>query len=153
MTPVHRHLVRVRFPEIDVMGWAHHGVYFTWFEIGRTELLRSLGFTYRRVMERGCHLPVVEAGCRYRRPVRYDDILAVETRVVRLTPIQIRFQYQVRIVDEEELHAEGFTRHAVVGPDGKLRKLPDDILALLAPAVRDIPGGDSPPPSNPPIAS
>jgi acyl-CoA thioester hydrolase len=77
--------LRVRYAETDQMGVAYYANYFVWCEVGRVELLRQLGFEYRQMeIEDGCHLPVVEASCRYRSPARYDDMVTVETRVAGL---------------------------------------------------------------------
>lgn len=127
----HHHLVRVRFSEVDSMGFVHHAVFFTWFEIGRTELLRSLGKAYKEITSQGFHLPVVEAGCRYRYPARYDEVLAIETHIQDLNPIQVKFYYRVLSQGTGKILAEGFTRHAVINHEGKLLKVPQDIYRLL----------------------
>ena len=146
MSRVHRHTVRVRFPEVDLMGWAHHTVYFVWFEIGRTELMRSLSLAYDQVLKRGFHLPVVEAHCRYRAPARYDQTVLIETRVTQVSPILVQFDYRILDPDQETVLAEGYTRHAVVNAEGKVRKLPLDFLDVLrraqdTPAVSEPPAG------------
>ena len=68
-----RFVVRVRYGDIDQMGFAYYANYLRWFEIGRAEMMRSLGRSYREVEEAGVRLPVVEAWCRYLKPARYDD--------------------------------------------------------------------------------
>lgn len=123
--------VRVRFPEVDLMGWVHHTVYFVWFEMGRTELMRSVGLPYRNVIERGLHLPVVEARARYRKPVRYDQTVIVESWVRTVSPVQVTFAYRVLDPDRHALLAEGETRHAVVNAAGRICRMPSDVYAQL----------------------
>ena len=81
---MHRFQFRVRYGDTDQMGMAYYGNYLRWFEIGRAEMMRSLGMSYRAVEEAGIRLPVLEARCRYLKPARYDDLVAIETGVARL---------------------------------------------------------------------
>ncbi|HVT99889.1 MAG TPA: thioesterase family protein, partial [Acidobacteriaceae bacterium] len=87
--------IRVRYAETDQMGVAYYANYFIWCEIGRVELLRQLGFEYKQMeLEHNCHLPVVEASCRYKSPARYDDLITIETRVSGLRTSVIKFSYR-----------------------------------------------------------
>ena len=96
MSPAHIATIRVRYAETDQMGVVYYANYFVWFEIGRVELMRSLGFEYRDLEEQDqCFLPVVEANCRYRAPARYDDVLTLETRVLNQRTSMIRFGYRL----------------------------------------------------------
>ena len=108
--------IRVRYQETDQMGLAYHGNYMAWMEVGRTELFRELGMPYKNFEERGIYLPVVEIGCKFKNPVRYDDFLTVKTEVVLLTPVRISCAYFFSL--EEEV-AEGFTTHAFVNGEGR----------------------------------
>ena len=123
---------RVRYPEVDRMGVAHHTHYLVWFELGRTELMRAAGLPYGLLEdERGILFPVIEAGARYRLPARYDDELEVHTRIAGLTPIRVRFEYRiVRPADGAAL-AEGFSVHAAVGRDGRPQRLPSELTERL----------------------
>ena len=77
--------IRVRYAETDQMGVVYYANFFIWFELGRVELLRQLGFQYKQMeIDDDCHIPVVEANCRYKSPARYDDDLLLETRVLAL---------------------------------------------------------------------
>ena len=88
--------LRVRYAETDQMGVAYYANYFIWAEIGRVELLRQLGFEYRQMeLEHNCHLPVVEASCRYKSPARYDDLVTIETRISGLRTSVIKFSYRL----------------------------------------------------------
>jgi len=120
--------VRVRYAETDQMGIVYHANYLVWFEIGRVELLRSLGLAYSQLeIEHQCILPVVEASCRYRSPARYDDRILIETRPALLRGSLLKFAYRIfRNLDHEakerELLAEGETVHIVC--DDQLNKKP-----------------------------
>jgi acyl-CoA thioester hydrolase len=124
--PVTTH-VRVRYAETDQMGIVYYANYLVWFEIGRVELLRSLGLAYSQLeSDHGCILPVIEASCRYRAPARYDDEILIETRPVLLRGPVLKFAYRIlRKAPEGEqpaLLAEGETTHVVC--DGELNKKP-----------------------------
>ncbi len=131
--------LRVRYAETDQMGVVYHGNYFAWFEVGRVELLRSLGFTYADLeRQEGCNLPVVEVNCRYRKPAFYDDLLTIETHVKALRgPIMV-FEYAVR--RGEELLAEGESKHVSVDKSMKPRKLPKTYQDAML-ASMDTPSG------------
>ncbi len=121
--------LRVRYAETDQMGVAYHGNYFTWFEVGRVELMRSLGVSYVALERDGCGLPVVEAKCRYRLPARYDDLLSVETTVRALRGSIVIFSYA--LLRGIELLAEAETKHVAVDRDLKSRRLPEREHAAL----------------------
>jgi acyl-CoA thioester hydrolase len=114
---------RVRYQETDPMGFLHHGYYFTYFEIGRTELLRAAGGNYRQMEEQGLLVVVVRAECRFHRPARYDDVLRLRTTVVRVTPAKIEHEY--RLFRGEELLAVGNVTLAVIDRAGKVQRVPD----------------------------
>ena len=125
---------RVRYPEVDRMGVAHHTHYLAWFELGRTELMREAGLPYGLLEdERGILFPVVEAGARYRRPARYDEELEVRTGLAALTAVRVRFEYRVVRPADGVLLAEGFSEHAAVGRDGRPQRLPPEMMERLSP--------------------
>jgi acyl-CoA thioester hydrolase len=123
--------VRVRYAETDQMGVAYHGNYFTWFEVGRTDLLRTFGLTYRDLEREGVRLPVIEAQARFLRPAFYDDLLDIRTRVASLSGARIAFDYEVRREGAETPLATGSTAHAAVDPDGRARRLPEQVRRCL----------------------
>ncbi len=109
-----RSTVRVRYAETDQMGVVYHANYFIWLEIGRVELLRQLGFDYKEMeLTDDCHLPVVEAQCRYRASARYDDEIVIETRVTGMRSFMLKFGYRVLRASDSLLLAEGETVHVV----------------------------------------
>jgi len=87
--------LRVRYAETDKMGVVYYANYLVWFEVGRADLLRSLGWSYREMELAGVSLPVIEAHCEYLRPARYDDEIEVRTEGRMLSPVRMEFQYQV----------------------------------------------------------
>ena len=99
--------VRVRYADIDKMGVAYNSIYLIWFEIGRTELLRDVGLTYRDIEKFGIRLPVIEAGIKYLKPAYYDDVLSIKTILEKKSKLRMRFEYQV--VRNSERLATGFT--------------------------------------------
>ena len=128
-------LVRVRYAETDQMRVVYHSNFFIWFEIGRVELLRSLGFSYRELESDGYHLPVAEARCRYKAPALYDDTLVIRTRLVNLRPSLITFGYQTIRQSDGALLAEGESTHIVVGSKKKKIQLPEKYLAAFRRAI------------------
>lgn len=105
------------------MGVLHHANYLTYFEMGRTELLRSTGYDYRRIEESGILMVIVEIGCRYRRPARYDDLLRLRTILKKVTAAKIQHEYQ--LFRGEELLAEAHSTLACVDRQGQLQRVPD----------------------------
>ena len=132
MTPSGSSTLRVRYAETDQMGVAWHGSFLAWFEVGRTELLRQQGTTYRELEERDLRLPVIEACIRYLRPARYDDVLEVRTELEEMSGARLRFGYSVRRGDEASPLATGFTAHAAIDGRGRPRRLPPDLRRILA---------------------
>jgi len=123
--------IRVRYAETDTMGVVYYANYLIWFEVGRTDLLRGAGWSYREMEREGFWLPVIEAHCEYRQPARYDDVLEVRTTGVMVSPVRLRFDYEVgRTVDDTVL-ATGHTVHATLGQDGKPCRLPARARALF----------------------
>ena len=113
------------------MQVVYYANYFVWFEVGRGELLRSLGSTYRALEESGFLLPVIRADCHYRRPARYDDELTIRTQVRLLSAARLRFDYEVHRRADKVLTATGCTTHAVINQKGKPTALPAQIREVL----------------------
>ena len=133
---MHRFELRVRYGDTDQMGWAYYGNYLRWFEIGRAEMLRSLGRSYRQVEdEDGVLLPVLDARCRYFHGARYDERVTIETGVLDLGRATLRFGYRV-LGEDGERCAIGYTEHCVVTRDAKPVRPPAALAALLEKAPR-----------------
>lgn len=118
-------LVRTRYAETDQMGFIYHSHFFAYFEIGRCELIRACGMTYAELEEHGILLPLRECGARYRLAARYDDLLAIGTRIEILTPVRLRFGYEVHRIarDTATYLASGFTDHLFIDKSGKPTRL------------------------------
>ena len=128
--------VRVRYAETDQMGVVYHANYLVWFEVGRVELMRSMGFDYGTLeREEGCLIAVVEAAARYRLPARYDDELVIRTQVSGARSSLIKFSYSISRATDEVLLCTGETMHVVVGRDMKKRALPERYQAAFRSAV------------------
>ncbi len=127
--------IRVRYAETDQMGYCYYANYFTWFEVGRSALMREAGKSYREVEEEGFILPVIEAHCNYKKPAIFDDLVTVETWVTYLRSRKVTFNY--RIVRGEEQLVEGYTVHLPVNPSGKPVALSGEIVELLRPYLQE----------------
>ena len=92
---IHETKIKVRYAETDQMGVVHHSIYLTYLEIGRTELIRSMGITYREMEEKGVMLPVFEICCKYLGPAKYDDELIIKTVMTKKPGIKIVFNYEI----------------------------------------------------------
>ncbi len=125
-------LIRVRYAETDQMGVVYHSNYLVWFEIGRTDLLRQLGWTYREMEAEGVQLPVIEAHCSYERPARYDDEIEIRTTGRLVSPVRLEFDYEAVRRSDGCLTARGRTMHAAVTPAGRPCRLPARIRELFA---------------------
>ena len=110
---------RVRYQETDQMGIAHHANYIVWFEIGRTDLCRATGFSYRQIQDRGLILVVTEVNCRYRAPYHYDEEVLIRTHVAEAASRAMTFGYELRDATGERLHATGFSKHVWVDRESR----------------------------------
>ena len=114
------------------MQVAYYSNYLVWFEVARCELLRSVGCAYRDLEAAGFMLPVIEAHCEYRQPARYDDELTIITRGELLSPVRVRFTYEVRRTADGAEAALGHTVHASIDGEGRPARLPADVRRLSA---------------------
>ena len=132
-TTVMRHAsVRVRYAETDRMGVAYYANYLVWFEVARTEWLRQTGWSYKEMEAEGTALPVIEAHCEYRVPVRYDEEVEIRTRATLLSPVRVRFDYVVVLIHDNAIAATGHTIHATVDSAGRPCRMPDRVRAILS---------------------
>lgn len=128
--------IRVRYAETDQMGLVYHANHFIWFEVGRVELLRQFGFSYKDMeREDGCFIAVVDAHCRYKAPVHYDDEVIVRTHIKHVREKVIRFGYELLRAGTGELLAEGETTHIVADSRMKPRALPEKYMTVFRAAV------------------
>lgn len=124
--------IRVRYAETDQMGVVYYANYLVWFEVARTEWLRATGWSYREMEQDGVSLPVIEAHCEFCHPARYDEEIEIRTRATLLTPVRVRFDYEVLRDGHADPAAVGYTVHAALDPAGRPRRLPDRVRAMLS---------------------
>jgi acyl-CoA thioester hydrolase len=126
---VYETTLRVRYAETDQMGVVYHSNYIIWFEVGRVEMLRQLGFTYREMEKQdGTHLAVADVRCRFKAPARYDDLIGVRTRLLNVRESLLHFGYAIIREQDGTLLAEGETVHLVLDAEFKRTKLPEKYL-------------------------
>ncbi|BCS33628.1 acyl-CoA thioester hydrolase [Luteitalea sp. TBR-22] len=116
--------IRVRYAETDQMGVVYHGNYFAWFEVGRVELLRQLGWSYKALEADGVSLPVIEATCTYLHPARYDDELEIRTTGRMASALRVEFTYELVRLEDARVLATARTMHVPVNRDGRPCRLP-----------------------------
>jgi acyl-CoA thioester hydrolase len=131
--------LRVRYVETDQMGVVYHSNFVIWFEVGRVELLRQLGFRYRD-MERNddCHIAVVDVRCRYKAPARYDDEIVIRTELKNVRESLLHFGYEIMRADDGALLAEGETTHIVVNRNFERTILPEKYQQILGLVVGEV---------------
>ncbi len=122
---------RVRYSETDQMGVAHNKSYFEWFEIARTEYCRRKNISYKSIEEQGYYLVVVEAFCRYKKPLRYDENFLIRVFLKKIIPKKVIFTYELFTKDKKKLVASGYTVHIVTNARSKVCPLPPHIINTL----------------------
>jgi len=123
--------LRVLYADTDQMGVVNNVIYLRWLEIGRAEWLRQRGQPYKQLEKLGYLLPVVEAHLRYREPARYDDVVDVAGAPTEVRAASVKFEYQLRRAADGVLLCEGWTTHACLSPDGKVRRFPPELTSLF----------------------
>ena len=119
--------VRVRYQETDQMGFVYYSNYFVYFEMGRIEFLRNLGFSYSELEKENIFLAVIDAHCKYKAPARFDDLLVIKTWLSKMKYAIGEFCYEIRRKGEEKLIAEGSTVLACLDENRRPRTIPDKI--------------------------
>jgi acyl-CoA thioester hydrolase len=135
--PTHKTTCRVIYGDTDNMGQAYYGNYLRWFEMGRSELFRSLGLTYHTVESRGIFLPVAEVYCKYAVPARYDDLLTIETSLDTRLKGAIKFDYRIFCEDTKTLLARGYTKHACMNREGRVVRPPQFIKEVIEKSIQN----------------
>jgi acyl-CoA thioester hydrolase len=124
--------LRVRYAETDKMGVVYYANYFVWFEVGRTDLLRASGWNYREMETEGFGLPVIDASCTYRESAKYDDEIEVRTTGAMLSPVRVKFTYEVVRAADGATLATGTTVHATLDRNGRPCRLPERVRTVLS---------------------
>jgi acyl-CoA thioester hydrolase len=128
--------LRVRYAETDQMGVVYHANHLVWFEVGRVEFFRGLGFSYQEMEHNdNCYIVVVEARCRYKAPARYDDEVLVRTSLKNVRESVVHFSYELVRANDGTLLAEGETTHVVTNGEMKRRTIPDKYMQLFRTAA------------------
>ena len=130
---VHKVEFRVRYYDTDQMGVANHAHYLRWLEVGRAEFLRYIGMTIAQMEKAGCHIVIKEAKIDYRAPARYDELLAIETRLAELRTKGMRFEYKIK--RGRDLIAEAYTVHVCTDFGAKPRDMPPVVRKKLEKAL------------------
>jgi acyl-CoA thioester hydrolase len=126
----------VRYAETDKMGVVYHSNFIVWFEIGRVEMLRQLGFRYRDMeLDEDCHIAVADVRVRFKAPARYDDEILIRTRLKNVRDSLLQFGYEIVRVEDGMLLAEGETTHIVVDSKFEKSALPQKYLKAFAKAT------------------
>ncbi len=125
---MHESQIRVRYQETDNMGVVYYANYFVWFEVARTEYLRSLGISYRELEKKGMYLMVASASCQYKYPARYDDIVKIESSISKMKNSSLNFEYKLFI--GEKLIALGQSVHVFTNKEGRPVRMPKEIKDL-----------------------
>jgi acyl-CoA thioester hydrolase len=128
--------LRVRYAETDQMGVVYHANHLVWFEVGRVEFFRSLGFSYLEMEHKdNCYIVVVEARCRYKAPARYDDEVLVRTSLKNVRESVVHFSYELVRANDGTLLAEGETTHVVTDAEMKRRSIPEKYMQMFRTAA------------------
>jgi len=122
--------IRVRYSETDAMGFLHHSNYLSYFEVGRTELFRAQGGSYRRMEELGLYFVVAKIEVRYRRPARYDELLTLRTEIKRVSPAKLEHSY--RLIRGDEVLTEAESVIACVNGRGEVQRIPEDLVGMTS---------------------
>ena len=139
----HDHLFRVVYRDTDQMGVVYYANYYVYMEIGRVELMRSKGSSYRELEEKGVYIPVVHCHCDYKKPARYDDLLRIRSSISMLTRVRLQFQYEIYQHERDELLATGDTHHVFMATeDHRPMRIPAEVTEMLTkPVLRLVSGG------------
>ena len=124
--------VRVLYAETDRMGVVYYSNYFVWFEVGRTDLLRQSGWSYREMEVDGYALPVIDAHCAYLESAKYDDDLEVRTVGTMMSPVRVQFTYEIVRASDGARLATGATIHATLDRRGRPCRLPERVRTLFS---------------------
>lgn len=123
--------VRVIYADTDAMGIVYHTNYIRWFEMGRNELMRQLGIAYSELEKLGLNLPLTKVSCHFLAPAKYDHLITIETKFDYIKRASIRFNSRIWDEHQQKLLVEGYTIHACTNHEGKIRRIPKLLLALI----------------------
>ncbi len=116
---IHKTNLRVRYAETDQMQYAYYGNYLEYFEVGRAEMMREHGLTYKQIEENSYHMPVSEAFVKYKNPAFYDELLEIETKVEKLPKLKVHIDHKIKSVERDVLIAEGYVELVFIKKETK----------------------------------
>ena len=116
---VHKTLLRVRYADTDQMQYAYNGKYFEYFEVGRTEMMRENGLTYKTIEAQGFQMPVYETFIKFKNPAYYDELLEIETRVEKLPVARVHIDHIIKSKDRNVIIAEGYVELVFIKKETK----------------------------------
>ncbi len=116
---IHKTSLRVRYADTDQMHYAYNGKYFEYFEVGRTEMMREQGLTYKTIESNGYQMPVYETFIQFKNPAYYDELLEVETRVEKLPQAKVHIDHTIRSLERDIIIAEGYIELVFIKSDTK----------------------------------
>lgn len=125
--------VRVRYAEVDKMGFVYYGNYATYYEVGRVEALRKIGFVYRELEDNGIFMPVYECKSKYLKPAKYDDLLTIKVTIPTLPDVKMVFTYEIRNENDEVINKGETSLVFVDGSTNKLISMPRSLEKLFSP--------------------
>jgi len=144
MLEYHDVTVRVRYAETDQMGVVYHSNFFIWFEVGRVELMRALGFDYKQMeIQDDTFIVVADAYCRYHHPARYDELLTVRTRILEAKNRVLKFGYELFRQEDQKLLATGHTIHIACSRAGHVKHFPEKYKQAFLSIAASLPTGGS----------
>lgn len=135
---IHKTSLRVRYADTDQMHYAYNGKYFEYFEVGRTEMMREQGLTYKKIEQSGYQMPVYEAKIKFRNPAFYDELLEVETRVEKFPLAKVHIDHTIKSLERDIVIAEGYIELAFIKSDTKkLTRAPEFFTNALRKYFKD----------------
>lgn len=123
--------IRVRYKDTDRMGVVYYGNYLTFFEVGRAEYMRALGYPYAELEGKGHTLAVIEAAAKYHSNVGYDALIIVKASISDIKRVRLRFDYEIYSAEDSRLLVTGYTVHACITPEKKPTKIPEELIKAV----------------------
>lgn len=129
--------VRVRYSETDQMQYVYYGNYATYYEVGRVEILRQIGMSYKSLEDSGIMMPVLETHSFYHLPAKYDDLITIKITIPQLPLVKIKFEYELFLENGKKIHSGSTTLAFIDMKTGKPRRAPEEMIEILAPFYND----------------
>lgn len=125
--------IRIRYADTDQMGFVYYGNYPVFYEIGRVEAMRDLGFSYKKLEESGIMMPVLESHSKYMMPAKYDEVISLKTTITSLPKVKIHFEYEIFNEQNKLIHTAETTLAFIKKSTMRPCRVPEEIIELLTP--------------------